>query len=1567
MLSKKMLAVLTGATLTLGLIFSSVMTNNVAALTTTERLYGNNRYETAYTISKSGWQSSKYAIVVRGDEFADALCAGPLSKIYNAPILLTQRTLLDENTKKRLKELETTNVLIVGGTGAVSEDVEKSITAMGIKVERFAGKDRYETSIQVAQKVGVSNGIVIATGSDFADALSVAPVATSQKMPIILTEKDSISTEIKKFINNNSALIPNSYIIGGTGVISKDVENSFKNPERISGIDRFSTNVEVLKKFQDELNLKHLYVAIGDGPTKMEFADALAGSALAAKTGSPIILVNDNLPKVTANYLSENIVENQTVIALGGDKVVSNSIISTISQMKINADIYDKKDGNYGSNDANKMMDINKNINLNGENATLRNTKVSGNIFISGNSSRLSNVIVDGTIFVDPGESGNIFLDNVTAKKVRVLSGAKNSIHLYNVTSKDLIVESDNSKDSVRIVSEGKTEITNTKVKSDTVLEAKSGSLGAVTINANNEELRSVQLSGNFEKEVISKAKGKIEILPETKVAKMTVNDKSTISLQNGAKVEKLTLNTNASLELKLGSTVSLLEIGEAFEGDTIQIIGQGTIISAQIKSINAKVNFDKNLNVQRIEAVNRNNIEGSDSLKARVEEKTQTQMSNPTSNVVPGGGSGGSGGSGADVVQVNKPLVNAISVAETLLNQAVEGTLVNQYAIGSKAAFKASIDALKVVRDKSYVTKEEINDALIKLSNATNLFNAKKVIHPSIQNFIDNIKKSGFVNANVSSIVYDSNNNKLTIVTTNNEKLSEQFNAECKAIVDGKLLPSQSIIQKLATNVLGHVVISNKMLTQVSALKDYVDANGIIKDVAIKALLMKVTDGNYFDYVIKDIQTKLNSNSFADNSVPVTLYGLNLKSLSKDGNVLYNLKDINKNTVESLFNGLYELIKGNYNTLNGNYAVTLTDETQFNVNISQDLSSTDPFKTEINTYMAKIKNSSYYNNYLSDLTYDEGLKNINMQIYANGDTLVKDEFNSDSKKIIDGHIVATESIMQKLIDTFLDNVNINDKNISQFNLFKDYVDSNNKLINSKIVNLIKSSPDDDYFKFVINKLKTKINDNSFADNAIKVKINNYSLVKLSKGDVVLFNSKDMKNNSVDSLFNNILNMINENTTISMLNGVYKVELEGNLSYTLTLSNIKVDLKASIELAKTKVATAVEGKDIGQYIPGTKTKIKEVIASSELVYKNIKSTPLEIKNQINTMNNAIKNFDINKVDEAIVQVKNDGLKVTVDVLAIDIDNSEYVTIVIVDSETNNEYINQKMLLEDHKTQFSTSLNYKLYTVRVKVGGKVYEQKLDLTNQGKSSLKLIIESANEKVTNASIGSGEGQYLSTTVEELKVSIKNANTIFDNNAATSQEIQNAIATLKSAISTFEGKIIVVDKAELINSIENANKAITNTVQGKIYIKIVTDNFKAEIAKAEAVNKNTLATAVEVADAKKALDTKKAEYDNAYLQAKWISAPGVVDKSTKDYAISGIKNVKFAYFAVIGGKDDQATYLEMNASGEFIINIDDIMLVNANDIMVKLCDENKKVVAIATFDDLKNASGKINFKLPN
>lgn len=306
------------------LLLVVLRSSNKVLAVTTQRLQGSNRYGTAIDISKSGWQHSDNVILATGSNFPDALSAAPLAKQLNAPILLVGKT-LDGALSTELIRLNAKNVFIVGGEGVVSKSIKEQLEENHLTVTRLSGNNRYETSLNIAnyivQKFNVGNEIVIATGEGFPDALSIAPIAANKGMPIILSPKDEFPNSAKKFITDNKVI--KAFVIGGTGVISNKVMQQLPSPERVWGADRFMTNVSILNKFANDISFDKAYLATGNN-----FPDALAGSALAPKTSSPIILVDKTLSISTADYINLKLPSINQLCVLGGEGVVPQSVLT---------------------------------------------------------------------------------------------------------------------------------------------------------------------------------------------------------------------------------------------------------------------------------------------------------------------------------------------------------------------------------------------------------------------------------------------------------------------------------------------------------------------------------------------------------------------------------------------------------------------------------------------------------------------------------------------------------------------------------------------------------------------------------------------------------------------------------------------------------------------------------------------------------------------------------------------------------------------------------------------------------------------------------------------------------------------------------------------------------------------------------------------------------------------------------------------------------------------------------------------------------------------------------------
>ena len=288
-----------------------------------ERLAGEDMYGTSAEVAKSGWDTSDYAIIVSPGNFYDALCSAPLAKKYNAPLLLTSKDTLNEQTKAQLSRLKVKNVIIIGGVDVISSVVEQSIKSIGIEVSRIGGEDRYERSVNIAQSMGQCSQAVVASGESFPDALSIAPIAAMKGIPILLTPKDSLPDSIKTYLLNN---VQSAYVVGGTGVISDNVFNQLPSPKRLSGVNRYETNISIIKEFSNDLDFSTCFVATGE-----YFPDALTGSALASAKKSPVILVSNPVDQSTLDFFKDKTSGIKKEFVFGGTVIVPDSVLISLN------------------------------------------------------------------------------------------------------------------------------------------------------------------------------------------------------------------------------------------------------------------------------------------------------------------------------------------------------------------------------------------------------------------------------------------------------------------------------------------------------------------------------------------------------------------------------------------------------------------------------------------------------------------------------------------------------------------------------------------------------------------------------------------------------------------------------------------------------------------------------------------------------------------------------------------------------------------------------------------------------------------------------------------------------------------------------------------------------------------------------------------------------------------------------------------------------------------------------------------------------------------------------------
>lgn len=288
------------------------------------RLAGYDRYKTATEIAQAGWPESEYALLAYGENYPDALASAPLARKYDAPTLLTTSNSLPATTKQTLRDLQVKNVIIIGGTGVIFASVDAELQEMGINVSRVFGYDKYETAVEVARRLDSPSELFVVTGEDFPDALSAASIAGIRQTPIILVPQDTVPDSVKAYISAHS--VNKSYIVGDSSIISDEVGRHFSNAERILGSNRYARNVAINKKFAGDFTSNIVSMATGE-----IFADALTGTAYAAKLAAPIVLVSNNPLTVTKNYCQDMSAKASNVYVFGGTGIIPDYVLQNLN------------------------------------------------------------------------------------------------------------------------------------------------------------------------------------------------------------------------------------------------------------------------------------------------------------------------------------------------------------------------------------------------------------------------------------------------------------------------------------------------------------------------------------------------------------------------------------------------------------------------------------------------------------------------------------------------------------------------------------------------------------------------------------------------------------------------------------------------------------------------------------------------------------------------------------------------------------------------------------------------------------------------------------------------------------------------------------------------------------------------------------------------------------------------------------------------------------------------------------------------------------------------------------
>ncbi|WP_166784596.1 MULTISPECIES: cell wall-binding repeat-containing protein [unclassified Cryobacterium] len=228
-----------------------------------------------------------------------------------------------QSLETRSQGVRVTVGVISGGTVSVTVSLLSPIP-------RLSGADRFSASAAISAAnfaPGVDTAYV-ASGLNFPDALSGAPVAAREGAPILLVLPGSIPASIKTELER---LKPGKIVIlGGPASVGTTVETALVpltlgRVTRLAGADRFAASAAISAATFTEAG-RTVYIANG-----LKFPDALSGAPVAARDGAPVLLVTaDAIPPTIRTELDR--LAPAKIVILGGPASVNAAVETALTR-----------------------------------------------------------------------------------------------------------------------------------------------------------------------------------------------------------------------------------------------------------------------------------------------------------------------------------------------------------------------------------------------------------------------------------------------------------------------------------------------------------------------------------------------------------------------------------------------------------------------------------------------------------------------------------------------------------------------------------------------------------------------------------------------------------------------------------------------------------------------------------------------------------------------------------------------------------------------------------------------------------------------------------------------------------------------------------------------------------------------------------------------------------------------------------------------------------------------------------------------------------------------------------
>jgi putative cell wall-binding protein len=263
-----------------------------------DRLQGPSRYATGIKVAQAAYPGTVPVLYLStGQNYPDALSAGPAAVHLGGPVLLVQPDTLSDDVKAAIAGFDPDEVIVLGASNSISTAVFDQVSELlpTSQVRRLEGNSRYATSRLVNQDAFLdrpgsagADTVFIANGGNFPDALSAGPAAASVNGAVLLVDGPSTAVPAETTALLSQLNPTRITIVGSAASVSLAIENQLRSQYpsvtivRLGGANRYETSRLINSTYFSAVEPR-VFIATGEG-----YPDALAGSALAGSLGAPL-------------------------------------------------------------------------------------------------------------------------------------------------------------------------------------------------------------------------------------------------------------------------------------------------------------------------------------------------------------------------------------------------------------------------------------------------------------------------------------------------------------------------------------------------------------------------------------------------------------------------------------------------------------------------------------------------------------------------------------------------------------------------------------------------------------------------------------------------------------------------------------------------------------------------------------------------------------------------------------------------------------------------------------------------------------------------------------------------------------------------------------------------------------------------------------------------------------------------------------------------------------------------------------------------------------------------------